>query len=141
MPIVIDAGRCLLREWRLSDEEPLVRHAKDRRVSIDLRDRFPYPYTAAHGAEWLGRNVGVTPPTAFAITEAGTDEPVGGVGLMLQEDVQRISAEIGYWLGVAAWGRGIATEMASALGVPERTAETRLTRARRMLRERFGGYG
>jgi RNA polymerase sigma-70 factor (ECF subfamily) len=32
-------------------------------------------------------------------------------------------------------------EMASALGVPERTAETRLTRARRMLRRRFGGYG
>jgi RNA polymerase sigma-70 factor (ECF subfamily) len=31
-------------------------------------------------------------------------------------------------------------EMASVLGVPERTAETRLTRARRMLRERFGRY-
>lgn len=30
-------------------------------------------------------------------------------------------------------------EMASVLGVPERTAETRLTRARRMLRQRFGG--
>lgn len=109
MTIVIDAGRCALREWRLTDEEPLVRHANDRRVSIDLRDRFPYPYTAAHAGEWLGRNVGVTPATAFAITEPGMDEPVGGVGLMLQEDVQRISAEIGYWLGVSAWGRGIAT--------------------------------
>ena len=32
-------------------------------------------------------------------------------------------------------------QMASVLGVPERTAETRLTRARRMLRQRFGGYG
>jgi RNA polymerase sigma-70 factor (ECF subfamily) len=32
-------------------------------------------------------------------------------------------------------------QMASVLGVPQRTAETRLTRARRMLRERFGGYG
>lgn len=114
MTIVIDAGRCLLREWRLSDEEALVHHANDRRVSIDLRDRFPYPYTAPHAAEWLGRNVGVTPPTAFAITERGTDEPVGGVGLMLQEDVQRISAEIGYWLGVAAWGRGLATEAVKA---------------------------
>jgi len=95
----------VLREWRLNDEEPLVRHANDRRVSIDLRDRFPYPYTAAHG---------VTPPTAFAITERGEDEPVGGIGLMLQEDVQRISAEIGYWLGVAAWGRGIATDAVRA---------------------------
>ncbi|HWE41140.1 MAG TPA: GNAT family protein, partial [Gemmatimonadaceae bacterium] len=55
------------------------------------------------------RNVGVAPPTAFAILEPGSDEPVGGVGLMLQEDVHRIAAEIGYWLGVAAWGRGLAT--------------------------------
>lgn len=31
-------------------------------------------------------------------------------------------------------------EMAAVLGVPERTAETRLTRARRMLRQRFRGY-
>ena len=31
-------------------------------------------------------------------------------------------------------------EMASALGLPERTAETRLTRARRMLRQRFASY-
>ena len=31
-------------------------------------------------------------------------------------------------------------EMALALGLPERTAETRLTRARRMLRQRFAGY-
>jgi [ribosomal protein S5]-alanine N-acetyltransferase len=114
MTIVIDAGRCVLREWRLTDEEELVRQANDRRVSIDLRDRFPYPYTAGHAAEWLGRNVGVTPPTAFAVTERGRDEPVGGVGLMLQEDVQRISAEIGYWLGVAAWGRGIATDAVKA---------------------------
>lgn len=114
MTIAIDAGRCLLREWRLSDAEALVHHANDRRVSIDLRDRFPYPYTAPHAAEWLGRNVGVTPPTAFAITESGRDEPLGGVGLMLQEDVQRISAEIGYWLGVAAWGRGLATDAVRA---------------------------
>jgi RNA polymerase sigma-70 factor (ECF subfamily) len=39
------------------------------------------------------------------------------------------------------WQQMSYAEMASVLGVPERTAETRLTRARRMLRRRFGGYG
>ena len=38
------------------------------------------------------------------------------------------------------WQQMSYAQMASALGVPERTAETRLTRARRMLRQRFGGY-
>jgi RNA polymerase sigma-70 factor, ECF subfamily len=38
------------------------------------------------------------------------------------------------------WQQMSYSEMASVLGVPERTAETRLTRARRMLRQRFGGY-
>ena len=38
------------------------------------------------------------------------------------------------------WQQMSYAEMASALGVPARTAETRLTRARRMLRQRFGGY-
>ena len=39
------------------------------------------------------------------------------------------------------WQQMSYAEMASALGVPERTAETRLTRARRMLRQRFGSDG
>ena len=39
------------------------------------------------------------------------------------------------------WQQMSYAEMAAVLGVPERTAETRLTRARRMLRQRFGGYG
>ena len=38
------------------------------------------------------------------------------------------------------WQQMSYAEMAAVLGVPQRTAETRLTRARRMLRQRFGGY-
>ena len=39
------------------------------------------------------------------------------------------------------WQQMSYAEMAAVLGVPERTAETRLTRARRMLRQQFGDYG
>ena len=44
----------------------------------------------------------------FAIAVDG--EAVGGIGFMLQGDVDRVSAEIGYWLGEPFWGRGIASE-------------------------------
>jgi RimJ/RimL family protein N-acetyltransferase len=42
-------------------------------------------------------------------------EAVGGIGLEPQADVARRSAEIGYWLGEAYWGRGIATEAVRAV--------------------------
>jgi RimJ/RimL family protein N-acetyltransferase len=48
-----------------------------------------------------------TPETQFAIEAEG--EAVGGVGVFLQQDVERYSAEIGYWIGEAFWGRGLAT--------------------------------
>jgi len=44
----------------------------------------------------------------FAI--AVDDEAVGGIGFTVLTDVERVSAEIGYWLGEAYWGRGIVTE-------------------------------
>ena len=53
------------------------------------------------------------PTQDFAI--ASELELIGGVGVHIQEDVHRRSAEIGYWLGQAFWGRGIATRVVDAM--------------------------
>ena len=37
-------------------------------------------------------------------------EAVGGIGFSSGNDVERFSAEIGYWLGEPFWGRGIVAE-------------------------------
>lgn len=47
------------------------------------------------------------PQTNFAIVVE--EQPIGGIGLEVQQDILRISAEICYWLGEPFWGRGIAT--------------------------------
>jgi RimJ/RimL family protein N-acetyltransferase len=39
----------------------------------------------------------------------------GGIGYTLHEDVERVAAEVGYWLGVSFWGRGIATRAVRSL--------------------------
>lgn len=49
--------------------------------------------------------------TNFAICV--DDECVGSIGVKPGADVHARSAEVGYWLGEAAWGRGIATEAAA----------------------------
>ena len=97
-----------VRSWKWSDVEAIVRHANNRNVWINLRDRFPYPYTASDARRWLESVVGFQPETNFAI--AVGDEAVGGIGFSIQYDVARRSAEIGYWLGEEVWGRGIATD-------------------------------
>jgi hypothetical protein len=53
------------------------------------------------------------PVSFFAI--AVDDAAVGGIGYSLHDDVERVSAEIGYWLGTAYWGRGIMTSAVAAV--------------------------
>ncbi len=103
----LDLGRCIIRSWRADDARALARHANDREVWRNLRDRFPHPYTAADADWWLQHAAAQRPETDFAIEAGG--EAVGGIGIILQQDVERISGEVGYWVGRAMWGRGIAS--------------------------------
>ncbi len=109
----VDLSVARVRPWRWGDEASLVRYANNRAIWRNLRDRFPHPYTGADARAWLELQVGSAPVTNFAIEVE--NEAAGGIGLELQEDVARRSAEIGYWLGEPYWGRGIATEAVSAV--------------------------
>lgn len=106
-------SRCQVRSWRETDAASLAYHANNRRVWINLRDRFPHPYTPADAHAFIEAALTRTPETMFAIVvEAAA---VGGIGFTLHDDVERVSAEIGYWLGESYWGRGIMTEALTAV--------------------------
>lgn len=80
---------------------------------MHLRDRFPFPYEMEHARTFLGWLATQPSPTVWAIEVDG--EAAGGIGIELHSDVERVSAEIGYWLGERVWGRGIATEALRAV--------------------------
>ena len=80
---------------------------------MQLRDRFPFPYGIEQARTFLGWITQQASPTVWAIEVAG--EAVGGVGIELHTDVERVSAEIGYWLGETFWNRGIATDALQAV--------------------------
>ncbi len=101
----LDCGLCALRLWREGDEPALVRHANSRAVWRGLRDRFPHPYTRADAEEWISLCRGSV--TRLAIEVGG--EAAGSIALEPGDDINCRTAEIGYWLGEALWGRGIAT--------------------------------
>jgi RimJ/RimL family protein N-acetyltransferase len=109
----LELTRCVIRDFQPDDLRSLVRHANNRNVSMHLRDRFPYPYLEEHGRQFLAHVDHARPVTSWAIEVDG--EVAGGIGLMLQTDVERVSAEIGYWLGEVHWGKGIVSEALEAV--------------------------
>jgi len=102
-----------IREWRQEDKKSLMKNANNIKVAMMVKDRFPYPYTAAAADAWLKMVIGETPQTNFAIIIKG--KTVGGIGFESQGDIFRRSAEIGYWLGEKYWGNGIMTEVVQAV--------------------------
>ena len=109
----IELNSCLLRPWRTGDEASLIAHANSRDVWLNLRDQFPHPYTAHDADTWVKFASSQEPPTSLAIEVHS--EAVGGVSLKLNDDVERVSAEIGYWLGQGFWNRGIMTAAVRAV--------------------------
>jgi RimJ/RimL family protein N-acetyltransferase len=99
---------CVVRSWRTTDAETLARYADNRKIWLNLRDAFPNPYTVRDARDFIASVRHRTPETTFAIDVGG--EAIGSVGFVLRLDVERVSAEIGYWLAEPFWGRGIATE-------------------------------
>ena len=104
----IELGEWCIRSLVATDAESIAKYANNRRVSLNLRDRFPYPYTRADAEAFLAAAAVQRPETDFAI--ASSKEVIGGIGFHPQSDVHRLTAEIGYWLGEPFWGRGIATQ-------------------------------
>lgn len=101
--MIIECSKCTLREWKHSDLENLVENANNLNIASNMRDGFPFPYTHDHGRQWI--EIAKYNDCFFAITVE--NEAVGGIGLTTGRDVERISAEVGYWLGEAHWGKGI----------------------------------
>lgn len=109
LPAIIECSSFQLRPWTLADKTSLIEHANNRNIWRNLWDAFPHPYTDADADRWLNS----------CVREPGTDNiyaididgsAVGTVALERRTDIERMSAEIGYWIGERFWGRGIMTE-------------------------------
>lgn len=103
----IDLESCTIRSWRADDAANLAWYANNRRIWRNLRDAFPHPYTLIDAENWLDFVTSQRPEASFAIEVEG--HAVGSIGLLLKPDVERVCADVGYWLGEPFWGRGIVT--------------------------------
>ena len=116
----IDCGSCVLRPWRTSDAPIITPLLGDQDVWINLSDRVPHPYELKHAEQFIELHSEKNPPTNVAITI--DDVPVGGIGIFPGEGINRVSAEMGYWIGKPHWGRGLGS--AALMGMTTYVAET-----------------
>ena len=106
--------RLVLRPFAISDGPAVERLAGAREVA-DTTLAIPHPYPAGGGADWIATHAGAWDGghgLALAIC-LGSDEVIGTISLQLS--MPHSHGELGYWIGVARWGQGYATEAAGAL--------------------------
>lgn len=97
-----------LRELHLSDKSQLAKLANNKNIRDNLRDTFPYPYSESDAEFFITLVTKEKPKQNFGIEYDGN--LCGVIGIVIQKDVYRKSAEIGYWIGESFWDQGIATK-------------------------------
>jgi len=107
LPILATA-RLVLRAPRRSDVKAIATLVNDRRIAANTA-RIPHPYAIEDAEQFIAAVNKREGEACFVITLDGA--PIGMCSVDLRED----GPELGYWLGVAYWGRGFATEAVRAL--------------------------
>ncbi len=97
-----------LRNINKAAPEEIQKLANNHAIAVNLRDAFPYPYTVEDAVTYLELAANAVLGHVFGIYD--NDTFVGCCSLIPQNDVYRINAEIGYWIGEPYWGRGYATD-------------------------------
>ena len=109
---MLETERLILRPWMETDAEECYKYAKDPRVG-------PMAGWPAHPDVEHTRRIlrdGLMVPETYAVVLKETGLPIGSIGLHHNDLARREDeAELGYWLGVPYWGRGLIPEAAEEL--------------------------
>ena len=102
----IEGEGYVIREFSYSDCESLAENADNNKIWNNLMDNFPHPYTKQDAFDYISM-VKAMPgkPMRFAIEVEG--KAVGSIGFGSEGDIERVTAEVGYWIGEKYWGHGI----------------------------------
>ncbi len=108
--MILETERLILRSWEESDAEDLYEYAKDPQVGPIAG--WP-AHTSVENSRQIIREV-LSEPETYAMVWRETGQPIGCIGLKFGKETdltdEEDECELGYWLGVPYWGRGIMPE-------------------------------
>lgn len=99
-----------IREWKISDAEALASLLNDKRILDNLRDGLPFPYTENDALFYINSCISADKNSSFCFAIVNNDKVVGSIGVFRQGNIHFRTAELGYYIGVEHWGKGITTE-------------------------------
>ena len=107
----METQRLILRPWHDDDAAALYKYASDPAVGPVAG--WP-PHTSVDNSREIIRTV-LSGPETYAMVLKETGEPIGSIGIMYGDGLHSAQmgegeAEIGYWLGVPYWGKGLTPE-------------------------------
>jgi len=112
---MLQTERLILRPWEEADAEACYHYARDPRVGPIAG--WP-AHTSVENSREIIRTV-LSAPETWAIVWKETGLPIGSIGLKFGDATdltdREDECELGYWLGVPYWGRGIMPEAAREL--------------------------
>lgn len=105
-----ETERLILRPWEDADAESLYEYAKDDRVGPAAGWK---PHTSVENSREIIRDI-LSAPGTYAVCLKEDDRAIGSIGLMVGKQsnlgLPDSEGEIGYWIGVPFWGRGLIPE-------------------------------
>lgn len=111
----LETKRLILRPWRESDAAELYQYAK----SPEVGPAAGWPvHTSVENSKEIIREV-LSAPETYAVVLKETGKPVGSVGIITGDEsnvsLKEREGEIGYWIGVPYWGKGLIPEAVEKL--------------------------
>lgn len=101
---------CELRYWDMDDAESIERMLNHPMIRSTLRD-LPNPYRLRDAREFLDEVLAGEGDTVFAFAIlVPFGRIAGGIAVTRQENVYRLTAELGYYLAPSFWGHGVMTQ-------------------------------
>lgn len=97
-----------IRPFRREDTADLARAANHAEVAVNLTDSFPNPYLFADAVQFVKEAVDPDNTSSIVRAICVDDCVVGCVALYRGEGSYKHTAELGYFIAPAYWGRGIA---------------------------------
>ena len=97
-----------LKDYKIEIAKEFARFRDNRDIWDNGYDKVPNPFTEKDAKAFIALQLNKIPAQRKLIY--WNNQFVGEIGITPNEDVFRLSAEMGYFIGAPFWGKGIATE-------------------------------